>query len=459
MSLCRKILAAGLAALATATMLLAAPAHAATTQPLHIVTIGDSYASGEGDKGSGWIDPACERSAGAAPQRAAAQLNSIWPVNFTSFACLGSVIDPAEGNPPTQTLLGSNGQLSQVDPARNTPVDALTISIGGNDIGFAKIVTACSLSTKPCSADPNVTGPLSRALSNLPGYLGNLITAINAKRPDIRNVFLTAYPDPTTGPGLPGNPSGLCGIWGPDPGFEGFGLISQTDSAWASSSVVAPLNAALQAAVNTASSQSGSHAVWHFVSTISSAFSGHGFCTGGGSPDPLTWFTPRYVSTPADSQTSQGDINGSMHPNDLGQRVIANIIYGSYLSLLSTTTLADVATALCLDSNDTGAVYTLRCNGGNYQQWLLKPVAGYTSEYNIIDGQTARCLDSNGSGQVYTSPCNGGNYQNWNMTPASSTPDQFQDIATQFCLDSNTSGQAYTLSCNGGNYQHWQRSS
>jgi hypothetical protein len=144
-----------------------------------------------------------------------------------------------------------------------------------------------------------------------------------------------------------------------------------------------------------------------------------------------------------------------MHPNDLGQQVIANIIYHSYLSLLSTT-LTDVATALCLDSNDTGAVYTLRCNGGNYQQWLLKPVTGYTTEYNIIDAQTARCLDSNGSGQIYTLPCNGGNYQNWNMTPASSTPDQFQDVATQFCLDSNTSGQAYTLSCNGGNYQHWQ---
>jgi serine/threonine-protein kinase len=195
------------------------------------------------------------------------------------------------------------------------------------------------------------------------------------------------------------------------------------------------------------------------VSAISSAFSGHGSCTGGGSPDLLTWGTPRYVSTPADSLTSQGDINGSMHPNNLGQQAIADIIYRSYLPLLPTTALKDVATALCLDSNGTGTVYTLPCNSGNYQQWLLKPVAGYTGEYSIIDAQTARCLDSNASGQVYALPCNGGNYQNWNMTPASSTPGQFQDTATQFCLDSNASGQVYALSCNGGNYQHWQRSS
>lgn len=49
---------------------------ATTAQPLNVVAIGDSYASGEGDIGSGWIDSACQRSAGAAPEQAASQLNA-----------------------------------------------------------------------------------------------------------------------------------------------------------------------------------------------------------------------------------------------------------------------------------------------------------------------------------------------------------------------------------------------
>ena len=121
MSVYRKILAAGLVALATASPLLAIPAHAATTQPLNVAAIGDSYASGEGDIGSGWIDPACQRSAGAAPERAASQLNGIRTVNFTSFACEGSVIDPAEGNPPPQTLLGPPASSPRSTPPSARP--------------------------------------------------------------------------------------------------------------------------------------------------------------------------------------------------------------------------------------------------------------------------------------------------------------------------------------------------
>jgi hypothetical protein len=335
MSIYRKILTgrtmftAGLVALA-ATPLLTVPAHAATAQPLTAVTaqplnvaaIGDSYASGEGDKGSGWIDAGCQRSAGAAPERAAGQLNAAnRPVSFTSFACAGSMIENPSN--PAQSLLGPDGQLSQVDPTWSKPVDALTISIGGNDIGFANIVFDCMAPFNTCSTDPNVTQPLAYYLNQLGGYpwnhglLYNLIQAINNNRPDIENVFLTGYPDPTTGPG-----GALCGS-SQAPAFGLLNFISPDDAAWASGSVILPLNTALQSAVSMANSAPGSHAVWHYVSGISNAFYSHGYCNPGA----------RYVNTLQDSLASQGDQNGTMHPNDAGQQAIANVLYSDYVSV------------------------------------------------------------------------------------------------------------------------------
>ncbi|MGA3155750.1 MAG: hypothetical protein ABSD40_25625 [Streptosporangiaceae bacterium] len=97
-------------------------------------------------------------------------------------------------------------------------MNALTISIGGNDIGFSIIVEACMVPLNSCPTDPTITTMLAGDLHNLGGYpagsplgilgeLGELVDNINS-RPDIDNVFLTEHPDPTTGPG-----GFLCGSY------------------------------------------------------------------------------------------------------------------------------------------------------------------------------------------------------------------------------------------------------
>jgi hypothetical protein len=312
----------------TAVVLPAAPASAAVG-PLRLVAVGDSYASGEGAIGAGWTNALCHRSALAGPEDASVRLSALRPLAFTSLACSGAVTGSLAGAgsaPPSaaQSLLGPGGQLGFVGlPGER--IDALSLSIGGNDLGFSSIVKSCMVPAYDCSLDPAVTAPLTAALGSLPTRLAAVAAGIQGPGRvvpgNVRNVFVTAYPDPTTGLG-----NDRCGS-PVSPGFQGLDGVDASEATFASVGVVAPLNAALANLVATANAAGGIHPVWHLVSDIPARFAGHGYCTGVGSPAIWQWFNPRYIATPIDSLTSQADVFGTLHPNDLGQQAIGMALF------------------------------------------------------------------------------------------------------------------------------------
>jgi serine/threonine-protein kinase len=114
---------------------------------------------------------------------------------------------------------------------------------------------------------------------------------------------------------------------------------------------------------------------------------------------------------------------------------------------------SNLATGRCLDSNARAEVYTLPCNGGDFQKWLA--VAVSRTDVTLTNRRMGRCLDSDAAGRVYTLRCNGGQNQYWEVIINPDNTRTFRDRATRYCLDSNGDGAVYTLTCNGGPYQRW----
>ncbi|GLW95732.1 SGNH/GDSL hydrolase family protein [Actinokineospora globicatena] len=149
---------------------LATPASAAVGK---YVALGDSYSSGLG-AGSYGSSGSCKRSANAYPQLWA---NSHAPSAFTFAACSGAV---------TQDVL--NGQVASV----TADTALVTISIGGNDAGFASVMTDCNLSSDSVCVSRNQTAQ-NFARTTLPGRLDSVYRAIRDRAPSARVVVL-GYP-------------------------------------------------------------------------------------------------------------------------------------------------------------------------------------------------------------------------------------------------------------------------
>ncbi|MBM7092559.1 SGNH/GDSL hydrolase family protein [Streptomyces sp. SID9913] len=167
-------LAASLATLllGAATVLgLAQPASAAGH---HYVALGDSYSSGVGAGSYTSESGACKRSTKAYPQLWA---NANSPSSFRFVACSGAT-----------TSSVSSGQLG----ALTASTTLVSVSAGGNDIGFADVMQACVLQSEATCVS-RVNTAVSQMQNSLPGKLDSLYSGIRARSPQAHVVVL-GYP-------------------------------------------------------------------------------------------------------------------------------------------------------------------------------------------------------------------------------------------------------------------------
>jgi|HigsolmetaAR206D_1030411.scaffolds.fasta_scaffold03297_4 lysophospholipase L1-like esterase len=170
----RRRTASVLAALAIplVTTLLAAPVPARAAAPVY-VALGDSYSSGTGTREYYPDSGDCQRSRHAYPVLTAARLGA----TLTFSACAGATVASVLAN----QLGGLNAATTHV-----------TVSVGGNDIGWASVIVQCALPW-PTTCWSQIDNAENQIRTTLPGRLDQLYSRIRSLAPNAR-VAVVGYP-------------------------------------------------------------------------------------------------------------------------------------------------------------------------------------------------------------------------------------------------------------------------
>ncbi len=149
-------------------------APAASASSINYVALGDSYSSGVGAGSYTSSSGSCDRSTNAYSQLWA---NANDPASYVSVACSGAT---------TSSVISS--QLS----ALSASTTLVSITVGGNDIGFSNVMETCVLDGSDCVGA--VHNAESEAENQLPGELNSVLAGIKADAPNARVVVLD-YPE------------------------------------------------------------------------------------------------------------------------------------------------------------------------------------------------------------------------------------------------------------------------
>jgi hypothetical protein len=296
-----------------------------------IVSIGDSYASGEGnpvvpgvlfpewayspDAAMNTENANAHRSTIAGPAQFALQLQEANPqeaVTFVSVANSGASIPvgvlgpmPSIGD-SSYTLPAEIDELQQIIGTRH--IDVLTVSVGADDIHFATLAEDLIEHTRfGIPSLSSIQSQFNASLSQLPQHFAALAQAISALNPG--QVLMTGYPDLTRNQfgKVAALPLGL-----------GVSLVDLADARFASSRLIAPLNSVI---TSTASKYK-----WTLVPRAVTDFLTHGYPS-----------TSRWIRTLGESLEMQGNYDGTFHPNATGHLDIAKNLLASYRGSLGKT--------------------------------------------------------------------------------------------------------------------------
>ncbi len=296
-------------------------------QPLSLIqyeAVGDSYISGEGAfnyrAGTNTTRNSCHQSLSSYPYLLSGRFNS-----FASVACSGAemhnISSPQAGNQneyqlegdsmPTQSELSSAltarlpGVILQSDFIAQDNPEAITLSIGGNDIGFADIIEKC---INPFQGSRFVVVGHVTCYDTYEDRL-ELVNAINDQFPKLRSLYENLKTSATGDRRLyvVGYPQvmkvgGDCGA----------NVAMNAQEVLFAHDLIDYLDGVIKRAADEAGVG--------YVDT-QHAFDGHMLCEGAGSRTAVNGLT--FAQQPG---TKTPDINGSFHPNAVGHELLAGVV-------------------------------------------------------------------------------------------------------------------------------------
>jgi hypothetical protein len=317
-----------------------------------VATLGDSYASGEGvpdarasrltplitRHNARWIDKRCHRSlfsGHAVSGLLYTLLNPHVAVTYVSYACSGALLSnglllPYKGQDPSDPKHPLDPQMDKLRKILNgRQADFLTLSFGGNDVGFGDIVMA-SIFKNDERFNELVPELISAGLAKLT-KAADTAAAAEHQQPLSRNLAVVEYPNPTVLVGLPRGAdmstilalrehSNECAGGSATVTFiplifaKVFGLFG-----WGFDvdKVKVVAQKASDALTKFGKDFAGKMGAFPIANSPAGEFSHHGFCA----PGLTNSSDKRWINTVRDSFRTQGTgvIFGAMHPNVRGQ--------------------------------------------------------------------------------------------------------------------------------------------
>lgn len=154
-------------------LVLASPVYAGA-EDVDMVGLGDSYAAGVGSRSYDPDSGACQRSSYGYAAQDAARIGA----NLTFVACSGATT--------------ANVMADQIDSVE-AGTDVVTLTVGGNDIGFVPVLTECAQPFWSSNCNGAIDTAEAKIRDELPGALDTVYSEISSRAPDA-TVVVTGYP-------------------------------------------------------------------------------------------------------------------------------------------------------------------------------------------------------------------------------------------------------------------------